>query len=167
MEVTGRLFQRLLAKLGTLLGLDGWLARGDITMMMEQLLEVLGTENIDFGKQKLTLNKGRVGIVKDGPDRYEILQLPASLLHDAVVASQDDGHAGQVRDLGVADDQRLNVEAASGNDTREARQDTRLILNQTIQNMTLGRVDLRCRGLIEDVGDGGLGRPRGRSAGDG
>lgn len=47
-----------------------------------------------------------------------------------------------------------NVEATAGEDTRHTRQHTRLILDETVEEVTLERLGARGRGVVENVGDG-------------
>lgn len=112
-------------------------------MVSQQLLKVLGTEDVDLGEEQLTLDESSVGVVQDGPDGDKVLELPPGLLNNAVVTSQNNGHAGEVLDLGVAHNEGLNVEPASGNDTGQAGQDTGLVLDEAVEDVSLGRVGLR------------------------
>ena len=52
---------------------------------------------------------------------HQILELPARLLDDAVLAAEDDAHARQVADLGAADDERVDVKSATGENSGDAR----------------------------------------------
>lgn len=166
-EIGGRVLERLLSLLFKRLvaGIKFGVASGNLSVVGEQLLKVLGAENVDLGQQQLALDEGGVAVVEDGPDRDEVLELPPSLLNDAFLARQHNGHAGQVLDLGVAHDERVNVEAASGQNTRQPRQHTGLVLDQAVEDVSLGRGHGGRRGLVEDVGNGGLRRPRGRRLG--
>jgi hypothetical protein len=155
---------------------DLGLAGSNLTVMVKKLLEVLRSKDVDLGKEKLTLDESGVGVVKDGPDRDQILKLSASLLNNSVLASEDNGHAGEIINLGVTHDQRVNVETASSQDTRDAGQNTGLVLDKTVENVSLGRSSRGNGGLVENVGDGGLGGPgrrvvahgqRSRTASDG
>lgn len=127
--------------------------------MGKQLLEVLGAQDGDLCKKQLALYEGRLGVVEDSPHRDKVLELAAGLLDNAVLALQHNGHARQVVDLGVAHDQAVNVEATSGQNARDAREHTGLVLHQAIQDVSLGRGLRGQRGLVEDAADGGLGRP--------
>jgi hypothetical protein len=50
-------------------------------------------------------------------------------LHD------DDAHPAQIVDLGAARDERVDVEATTGEDSRYARQHTGLVLHETVQHV--------------------------------
>jgi len=78
------------------------------------------------------------------------------------MASQDDGHTGQVVDLGAADDEGVDVEATSSKNTRYARKDAGFVRYETIEDVALRRSRRRQRRLVENVRDGGLGSPGGR-----
>lgn len=80
--------------------------------MCEQLLEVLGTQDADLGEKELTLDEGCSGVVQDSPDGHEVLQLSACLLNNTILAFEDNGHATEVLDFGVANDETVDVEAA-------------------------------------------------------
>lgn len=119
--------------------------RGDLAVVLEQLLEELRAQDADLGEQKLALHQGGVGVVEDGPDGDEVVQLSAGLFDDTVLALQHDGHARQILDLGVADDQAVDVEAPGSQNSRHAGQHTGLILHQAVQDVTLRRIG-RCNG---------------------
>jgi len=110
-----------------------------LSVVGEQLLEVLGTEDANLGQEQFTLNERSSRVVENGPDWYQILELTAGLLNDTVLTLEDDGHTREVGNLGVADDQRVNVEATSGQNTRDAREHTGLVLNKTVEDMAFGR----------------------------
>lgn len=138
-------------------------ARRDLAVVRQELLKVLGAEDVDLGEEQLALNKGGARVVEHGPDGDEVLELAAGLLDDTVLARQHNGHAREVLDLGVADDERVNVEAAGGENARQAGQNARLVLDKAVEDVTLGGCHGRGGRLVEDVGDGGLGGPgRGR-----
>lgn len=136
---------------------------GDLTVVLQQLLEELGTKDRDLGEEQLALNQSRVGVVQHSPDRDKIIQLAASLLDDTVLALQDNGHAGQILDLSVADDKTVNVEATSSQDTGHTGQDTGLVLDQAVQDVALGRVGRRNGSLVQNRRDSSRGVPLGRS----
>jgi hypothetical protein len=101
---------------------------------------------------------------------YEVFELPAGLLDDAVLALEDDAHAREVSDLGLAHDERVcalaggilwgikvgkvrtpslpvrcartNVEAPAGEDTRHAREHTRLVLHEAVEQVAVGQLAL-------------------------
>ena len=143
------------------------LARRDLPMVSQQLLKVFRAEDIDLGEQQLALDERGRGVVQHGPDGDQVLQLTAGLLDDAVLAREHDGHAGEVLDLGVADDEGVDIEAASSEDAGHAGQHAGLVLHEAVEHMALGR-GVRGQGrLVQDVGDGSLGGPGRRSIGGG
>lgn len=162
-EILGEFLQRLSL---WLFALSGY-ASSHLPVVLEELLEVLGAQNVDLGEKKLTLDKGGMGVVQDSPDGDEILELAAGLFNDTIVAVKNDGHAGQVLHFGVADYQRLNVEAAGGNDAGEAGQHTRFVLDKAIEDVSLRWLSRWCGCLIEDVGDSSLNGPGWGGVGDG
>lgn len=139
-----------IASLVLLLPFQGVTGSGDLAVVLEQLLEELGAQDADLGEQKLALHQGRVGVVEDGPDGDKVVQLSACLLDDTVLALQHDGHAGQILNLGVANDQAVDVEAPGGQDPRHARQHTGLILHQAVQDVTLWRIGRCDRCLVQN-----------------
>ena len=60
----------------------------------------------------------------------DLLELLAHLLDDPVVAHDDDRDPRQVRVLGLADGEAVDVEPARGKHPRDVRQDPRLVLDQ-------------------------------------
>lgn len=135
--------------------------------MRHQLLEILRPENRHFRQQQLALDQRRGRVVEDGPDGDEVLELAAGLLDDAVLARQHDGHAREVVDLGVADDERVDVEAARGEDAGDAREHARFVLHEAVEDVSFRRRGGGEGGLVEDRGDGGGGGPGGWGFGGG
>lgn len=131
----------------------------NLAVVSQELLKVLGSENVDLGEQKLTLDKGGVGVIQNSPDWDEILQLSPGLLDNAVLTSQHNGHARKILHLGVAHNKRVNVEATGGKNSGDTGQDSGLVLNQAVEDVTLRGSGGGSRGVVEDVGDGGLGGP--------
>jgi len=139
----------------------GALGRGEDVgaLVGELVLEVLGPEDRDLGEEELALDRAGAGVVEDGPDgdlqageggssrcrkrarkgrgrgTHKVLELPPRLLNDAVLATQDDAHARQVLDLSGAHDERVDVEAAGGEDAGHARQDTGLVLDEAVEGV--------------------------------
>jgi hypothetical protein len=113
---------------------------GDLAVVLEKLLEELRTKDRDLSQKQLTLHKGGFGVVQHSPDRDEVVQLAASLLDNTVLALQHDGHAREILNLSVANDQTVDVEAACGQDTRHTGQHTGLVLHEAVQNVSLGWV---------------------------
>lgn len=160
----------LLPLLGLALGFlpgNTVLRGGDLPVVLEQLLEDLRAQDADLGQEQLTLDQGSVGVVQNSPDGDEVVQLATGLLDDAVQSAQDDGHAREVLNLGVADDETVDVESSGGEDTGDSREHTGLILDETVQHMALGRVARRHGGLVEDGRHGRRGIPLGRRVGGG
>jgi hypothetical protein len=110
-----------------------------LSVMGEQLLKVLGTKDANLGQKQFTLNERSSCVVEDSPDGHQVLELATGLLNDTVLALKDDGHTREIGNLGVADDERINVEATSGQNTRDAREHTGLVLNKTVEDMAFGR----------------------------
>jgi len=77
------------------------------------------------------LEKGDGG----GGGTYEVFELTARLLDDAVLAADDDAHAAQVANLCAAYDERVDVEPASREDPRYAREHAGLVLHETVQHV--------------------------------
>ena len=134
---------------------------GHFAMMGHELLEVLRAEDRDLGEQQFALDERGGRVVKDGPNGDEVLELAAGLLDDAVLAGQHDGHAREVLDLGVADDERVDVEAARGKDAGHAREHAGLVLHQAVEDVPFRRRRGREGRFVQDRGHGGRGRPGG------
>jgi hypothetical protein len=132
-------------------------------VVRKQLFEVFWTENRDLGQEQFALDEGRLGVVKYSPYWDQILELAAGLLHDAILSLQHNSHPGEVVYLSVADNQTVDVETASRQDTRYAGEHTGLILYQTVEDVTLGRSLGRERGFVKDVADSSRRRPRRRA----
>lgn len=139
---------------------------GDLAVVLEKLLEELRAKDRDLSQEKLTLDKSRVGVVQHSPDGDEVIQLAASLLDDTILALQHDGHAREILNLGVANNQTVNVEATGGQDTRHTGQHTGLVLHEAVQDVPLGWVGGRHGSLIENGGDSGGSIPLRGSIGD-
>lgn len=132
----------------------------NLAMVFKELLKELGTKERDLGKEKLTLNKRRIGVVKNGPNGDKILDLSASLLDNAVKAMQNNSHTRKILDLGVGHNKRVNVETTSSKGTGDSRKDTRLVLNKTVEHMGLACSGHSSdRGFVQDRRDGRVGRP--------
>lgn len=156
MEILSRFRQALLDPFG---GSLVHIVRSDLTVVCEQLLEVFGAEDVDLSQEKFALDKSGVRVVKDGPYGYQVLDLTTCLLDDAVLAGQNDRHPRQILNLRVADDERIDVEPPGGENPGNTGQNTRLVLDKAVQNVTLRRLHRRGRGLVEDVGHSRLGGP--------
>lgn len=85
-----------------------------LAVMRQQLLEILGPKDANLCKQQLALHERRRSIVQHRPHWHQVLELATRLLHHAVLTLQHNRHATQVRDLCVAHDQTVDVEAARG-----------------------------------------------------
>jgi len=88
----------------------------------ELVVEVLRSKDGHFDEEQFARDRARLGVVQDGLHEYEVFELAARLLDDAVLPADDDAHPAQIADLGVAHDERVDVEAAAGEDSRYARQ---------------------------------------------
>jgi hypothetical protein len=111
MEVTGSIFERVIA-LGHGINLACRVNGRDLTMVGEELLKVLWAKNVDLGKQELPLDERGLCVVQNSPNGDQVLQLTPGLLDNAILPSQNNGHAGQVVNLGTADDKGVDVEAS-------------------------------------------------------
>ncbi|KAJ5610386.1 hypothetical protein N7510_007105 [Penicillium lagena] len=123
---------------------------GILRVTQLQFLKELRAENGHLGQEELTLHQGRVGVVEDSPDGHEVVELATGLLDDTLLALEHDGHARQILDLGVADHQTINVEAAGGENAGHAGQHTGLVLDQAVQDVALGGVGGWHGGLVEN-----------------
>ena len=132
---------------------------GDLPMMRKHLLEILRSQHRDLGQQQLPLHERCTGIIQDRPYGDQVLELPPRLFDDAVLAGEHDCHAGEVFDFGVADDEGVDVEAAGGEDTGDAREDTRFVLHQAVEDVAFWGQGGWDGGFVEDGGDGGGGGP--------
>lgn len=141
----------------------GRVRRRHLPVVRHQILKILRAQHRNLGEQQLPLHERRGRVVEHGPHGDEILELPPSLLHDAVLARQHDGHAGQVFHLGVADDEAVNVEAPRRQDAGDAGQDARFVLHEAVEDVALGRGGGGEGGFVEDGGDGGGGGPGGEA----
>lgn len=119
-------------------------------MMGQKLLEVFRTQDRDFGKQELSLDEGRSCVVEYGPHGDEIFELSSGLLNDTIETTENDSHAGQVRDFGVADHERVNVKATRCKNPGDTGENPGFILDETIENMTLRRRSRRNWSLVEN-----------------
>jgi hypothetical protein len=72
---------------------------------------------------------------REGERTYEVFELTARLLDDAVLAADDDAHAAQVTNLCTAYDERVDVEPAPREDPRYAREHAGLVLHETVQHV--------------------------------
>ena len=78
----------------------------------------------DGDQGQVALDVRRAREVADADDRDELGQLLADLVERVVVGDDDDRHAGELRVLGPADDERVDVEPAGREhvgDVRPAR----------------------------------------------
>jgi hypothetical protein len=128
-------------------------------MVSEELLEVLRTQDRDLGKEQFTLDKRSLCVVEHSPHGDQVLKLAAGLLHDTLLPLQDNCHAREIIDLGVADDQAVDVEATGSQDTRDAGEHTGLVLHQAVEDVALVRLLGGQRGFVENAADSGRRRP--------
>ena len=134
---------------------------GHLAVVGEKLLEVLGSKDRDLCEEKLALNERSAGVVQNSPDGHEVLELAAGLLNDTILTLQHNGHAREVGDFGAADDERVDVEAAGGQDTGHAREHTGLVLDKTVQDVAVARRLAGQRSLVENAGHSCGGRDAG------
>lgn len=74
---------------------------------------------------------------KYSSETHQILQLSARLFHHSVLAAQNDTHTTKVPNFGRAYDERIDVETPCSQNSRDARKDTRLILHETVEDMSI------------------------------
>jgi len=156
----------LLNGLATVLLVQSLGGSGDLTVMLEKLLEELRTQDGDLGEQQLALDQGGVGVIQNSPDGNKIIQLAASLLNHTVLALQHDCHAGEILNLSVAHNQAVNVEATGGQNAGHSGQHTGLVLNQTVQDVTLRGVGGRHGSLVQNARDSSRSIPLRRGIGN-
>ena len=91
--------------------------------------------------------------MKHGGATHKVFELSPCLLHNTILATDDDAHPTEIADLGAADDEGVDVETSAGKDTRHAGQDTWLILDQAVQHMPMQRnvVYFSCYIALESV----------------
>lgn len=65
----------------------------------------------------------------------EILQLSPCLFDDAILTSQNDAHATQVINLSRADDEGIDIESSGGEDSRNAREHSGLVLDEAVERV--------------------------------
>lgn len=118
------------------------------------LLKVLWPQDADLDEHELALNDTRLRVVQHGPDGHEVLKLPARLLHNTVLAAEHDAHATQVADLGRTHDEAVDVEAARSQRARDARENTRLVLHERVENVPLDGLLGGRRSVVQNVGHG-------------
>jgi hypothetical protein len=154
-EVTRSLLERGIA-LGNGVDLACRVNGRDLAMMGKELLEILWAKNVDLSKQEFPLDERSLCVVQNCPNRDQILQLTPRLLDNAILPRQDNGHAGEVVNLGTADDKRVDIEASGCQNARNTGKNTRFVLDETVQDMSFRGSHRRQGGLVEDVGDGRL-----------
>lgn len=135
-------------RLGVGRGVLRRLAGQFLPVVCEQLVEVFGSEETDLGEQELALDDLGVGVVEDGPDRDQVLQLPTGLFDDAVLSPEDDRHPREILHLGVAHHERVDVEAPRREDAGDAGQHARFVLHQTVEDVAHGGLARGGRGVV-------------------
>lgn len=121
---------------------------------MELVFEIFGPQNREFYEQKFSCDGNGVSVIQDGPYRhlpkmyeynaedlwlnitYEVFELSSGLFDNAVLTAEDDTHTTEVANLGPANHQRVNIEPASCENSRNTREDPGFILDETIENMS-------------------------------
>src|SRR5919106_330813 len=84
--------------------------------------------NLD--KRKLALDGGIWGQLRDAQDVDQLVQLLRHLLERLVLDADGDGHPGDGRVLGLPNCERIDVESAAGEQTRDASKHAWLVLHQ-------------------------------------
>ena len=90
---------------------------------------------VDLDQHQVALDEVLAGDVEDLDDRDDLLELLADLLQDPVVAHDHEGDPREVRVLGLADGQAVDVEPARGEHARDVGQHARLVLHQGREDM--------------------------------
>ncbi len=72
-----------------------------------------------------------------GSPTHQVLELPPGLFDDAVLTAEDDAHLREVADLCPAHNKGVDVEPASGEDARDAREDSWLVVHETVEHMPI------------------------------
>jgi hypothetical protein len=68
----------------------------------------------------------------------KVFQLPPGLFNHTILTTQDDAHTTQVANFRSTHDQRIDVETSASKNAGHARENSRFILNKTVQNMPSG-----------------------------
>lgn len=121
------------------------------------IFKVFRAQDRNFDEKELPLDRFGVGIIEDRPyrnlggmrqgtgakrDTNEVFQLSPSLFDDTILALEYDTHATEVGNFSAAYDQRVDVESSAGQNTRNTREDTGLVLNETVQDVPKGRLSI-------------------------
>ena len=93
------------------------------------------SRGVNTDQQKVPLDGRHLGEVADLDHRHDLAQLLSHLFEDAVVTDHDDGHPRQGGVLGPPDNERIDIEPARREHPGHVRQDPRLILNQSGDNV--------------------------------
>src|SRR5690554_2107385 len=90
---------------------------------------------------------------------YKIFQLSPGLFNGSRFAAKDNGHTTQICNLSLGNHQRVNVEASSGENTRDTTYYSGLVLHQTVEDVSLVHLVTSHGGcVVENVGHGLFGR---------
>ena len=106
---------------------------------LDQRLDLgpVGGGDVDLDQHQVALDVVFARDVENLDDRDDLLELLADLLEVPVVAHHHDGDPREVRVLGLADREAVDVEPARGEHARDLGQDARLVLHQGRQQMAL------------------------------
>lgn len=66
---------------------------------------------------------------------YEVLKLSACLLNYAILPAEDYAHPRKITNFRPAHNKRVDIEPSAGQDSGDTRQNPRLILHETVENM--------------------------------
>ena len=91
---------------------------------------------LDLDQHQVALDVILARDVVDLHDRHDLLELLSHLIEVPVVAHHDDRDPRELRVLGLADRQALDVEAARRKHPRDVRQHARLVLHQRREQVT-------------------------------
>ena len=95
---------------------------------------------VDLDQHQVALDVILRADVVDADHGHDLLQLLADLLQHAVVADDHEGHPRQLRVLGLADGQAVDVVAPRGQHARDVREHPGHVLHQSREHVTHSRL---------------------------
>jgi len=102
----------------------------------------------DFDEHQVALDVILAGDVIDADNGDDLVELLPYLVEDVVVAVHNEGHARQLRFLGLADREAVDVEPARGEHARDVGEHAGLILHQGRKHMTHAKLHRLADGLL-------------------
>ena len=116
-------------------------------------LHALLRRGLDLDEHQVALDEVLAADVVDLDDGDDLVELLANLLQLGVVAVDDEGHARQVRLLGLADGEAVDVEAARSEHAGDVGQHARLILHQRRQHVPHTSTLSKGAGFLQHLSD--------------